>query len=69
MSSVTVPGGHGRAVRVNAGDTIGYVITATNIMTPVDADSFLWQSVERTVDGESLPDLVPVAVTRVKGKR
>ena len=47
----------------------GRVITATNIMTPVDADSFLWQSVERTVDGESLPDLVPIAVTRVKGKR
>ena len=47
----------------------GRVITATNIMTPVDADSFLWQTVERTADGEPLPDLVPIAVTRVKGKR
>jgi uncharacterized protein (TIGR02246 family) len=46
----------------------GRVITATNIMTPTDADSFLWQSVERTVDGEALPDLPPVKVTRVKAK-
>jgi hypothetical protein len=47
----------------------GRVITATNVMTPVDADSFLWHTVERTVDGEPVPDLVPIAVTRVKGKR
>ncbi|MBA4065520.1 MAG: hypothetical protein C0501_17750 [Isosphaera sp.] len=46
----------------------GRVITATNIMTPVDADTFLWQAVERTVDGEPAPDLAPVKVTRVKGK-
>jgi uncharacterized protein (TIGR02246 family) len=46
----------------------GRVITATNIMTPTDADSFLWQTVERTVDGESVADLPPVKVTRVKNK-
>ena len=46
----------------------GRVVTATNIITPVDADSFTWQSVERTLDGESLPDLPPVKVVRVKGK-
>ena len=46
----------------------GRVITATNIMTPADADSFLWQTVERTVDGESVADLPPVKVTRVKNK-
>lgn len=46
----------------------GRVLTATNIMTPVDADSFLWQSVERTVDGEPVADLPPVKVTRVKSK-
>ena len=37
-------------------------------MTPIDADSFLWQSVERTLDGEPLPDLPPVKVVRVKVK-
>jgi uncharacterized protein (TIGR02246 family) len=43
----------------------GRVITATNIITPVDSDSFTWQSVERTLDGESLPDVPPVKVVRV----
>ena len=46
----------------------GRVITATNIMTPIDADSFLWQSVDRTLDGEALADQPQVKVTRVKGK-
>lgn len=46
----------------------GRVVTATNIMTPVDADSFLWQSVERVIDGERQPDLPPIKVTRAKGK-
>jgi uncharacterized protein (TIGR02246 family) len=46
----------------------GRVLTATNILTPVDADSFLWQTVERTEDGESVADLPPVRVIRVKGK-
>ena len=47
----------------------GRVVTATNILTPVDADSFLWQSVQRVLDDESLPDVAPVKVTRVKGKK
>jgi uncharacterized protein (TIGR02246 family) len=46
----------------------GQVLTATNILTPIDADSFLFQSVERTMDDESLPDLPPVKVVRVKSK-
>lgn len=47
----------------------GRVITATNIMTPMGADSFTWQSVDRTRDGESLPDTPPIKVVRVKGKK
>jgi uncharacterized protein (TIGR02246 family) len=47
----------------------GRVLTATNLLTPVDADSFLWQPVQRSLDGEALPDLVPVKVTRVRGKQ
>ena len=46
----------------------GRVITATNIMTPVDANSFVWHAVDRTSDGEALPDLPPIKVTRVKTK-
>jgi uncharacterized protein (TIGR02246 family) len=44
----------------------GTEITATNIMTPLDKDSFTWQSVNREADGEDLPDLPPIKVTRVK---
>ncbi|HSQ54514.1 MAG TPA: SgcJ/EcaC family oxidoreductase [Gemmata sp.] len=46
----------------------GRILSATNIMTPIDGDTFIWQSVERTLDGEALPDLPPIKVSRVKGK-
>jgi uncharacterized protein (TIGR02246 family) len=46
----------------------GRVVTATNILTPIDNDSFLWQSVQRTVDEEAQPDQPPIKVNRVKGK-
>jgi uncharacterized protein (TIGR02246 family) len=44
----------------------GGELTAKNIMTPVDKDSFTWQSTERTLDGEEMPNIAPVKVTRVK---
>jgi uncharacterized protein (TIGR02246 family) len=40
--------------------------TATNLLTPVDKDSFTWQSIDRTLDGEAAPNIPPVKVTRVK---
>ncbi len=40
--------------------------TATNLLTPVDKDSFTWQSLDRTVDGEAAPSITPVKVVRVK---
>lgn len=46
----------------------GDSISATNIMTPQDDNSFLWQSVERSMNDEPLPDQPPIKVTRVKGK-
>ena len=46
----------------------GRAVTATNILTPVDADSFLWLTVGRTAEDEPLPDLPPVKVTRVPTK-
>jgi hypothetical protein len=39
--------------------------TAVNILTPVDANSFTWQSVKRTLDGVRLPDTPPVKIVRV----
>jgi uncharacterized protein (TIGR02246 family) len=47
----------------------GAVMTATNIMTQLNEDTFLWQSVERTLDEERLPDVAPIKVTRVKSKK
>ena len=44
----------------------GSEMTATNIMTVLDRDSFTWQSTDRTVDGESIGNLPPVKVRRVK---
>jgi uncharacterized protein (TIGR02246 family) len=56
-------------VHTAAGATAdGRELTATNILTPVDNDTFLWQVVGRTLDDEELPDLPPIKVTRVMGK-
>ena len=44
----------------------GGEMTATNILTPVDKDTFTWQSIDRTLDGEALPNIPPIKVKRVK---
>jgi uncharacterized protein (TIGR02246 family) len=38
--------------------------TSVNIATPIDANSFTWQSVNRTLDGVSLPNVPPVKIVR-----
>jgi uncharacterized protein (TIGR02246 family) len=44
----------------------GDEITATNILTPINKDTFVWQSNNRTENGEETPNIPPVKVTRVK---
>jgi uncharacterized protein (TIGR02246 family) len=44
----------------------GGELTARNILTPVDKDTFTWQSTERTLDDEAMPNIGPIKVTRVK---
>jgi uncharacterized protein (TIGR02246 family) len=44
----------------------GRTLTATNVLTPLDNDTFLWQSTRRVLDGTPQPDSVPVKLTRVK---
>jgi uncharacterized protein (TIGR02246 family) len=44
----------------------GSVLKAVNLLTPLDKDSFIWQSVERSLDGEQIPNTPPVKVGRVK---
>ncbi len=38
--------------------------TSTNIFTHVDADSFTWQAIDRTVDGEMQPNIDEVLIVR-----
>jgi uncharacterized protein (TIGR02246 family) len=40
--------------------------SSVNILTPIDANSFTWQSVNRTLDGVSLPSTRPVKIVRVQ---
>jgi hypothetical protein len=44
----------------------GVEMTATNIFTPKGPDSFTYESISRTLDGEELPDIAPVTVKRTK---
>ena len=36
----------------------------TNVIKPVDQNSFTWQTVERTVGGELLPNIDEVLIVR-----
>jgi hypothetical protein len=42
----------------------GRKATALNILTYVDGDSFKWESTNREVDGELLPNVAAVVVVR-----
>ena len=44
----------------------GRTLAATNIMVPLDHDTFTWQAAKRSIDGDEVEDLPPVKVTRVK---
>ena len=39
---------------------------ATNIFTYVDDDHFRWQSIDRSIDGESVPNVPEVEATRIR---
>lgn len=43
--------------------------SSTNILTPIDANTFSWQSADRMVDGAALPDTEAVKLTRVETRR
>jgi len=44
----------------------GRTLTQTNILRRINQDTLTWQSVERQLDDEDLPDLPPTKVVRVK---
>jgi hypothetical protein len=41
-------------------------VSATNVLTKVDADHATWQLTKITVDGTAMPDLKPIKVKRVQ---
>jgi uncharacterized protein (TIGR02246 family) len=57
------------AVKVTAKTSAGKKVTATNLLTKVDADHCTWQMTKLTVDGQSMPDPKPVKLKRVKADR
>lgn len=44
----------------------GRLSSSINIYTPVNQDSYTWESVGREVGGEMMPNIPPVTVVRVK---
>lgn len=42
----------------------GSKASATNIFTPIDANSYKWESVDREADGELLPNIEPVTIIK-----
>lgn len=46
--------------------TDGSTLAQTNILTRINDDTFTWQSVDRMLGDDKLPDLAPVKVVRVK---
>ncbi|MFO0864004.1 MAG: SgcJ/EcaC family oxidoreductase [Gemmataceae bacterium] len=46
----------------------GKTLAATNIFTPIDRDTFLFQSVERSINGEAAPEIAPVRIRRITSK-
>jgi beta-lactamase class A len=53
-------------VKTKAVGADGSAITATNIITPLDAKTVSWQSKERTAGGKSLPDTKETKMKRVE---
>jgi uncharacterized protein (TIGR02246 family) len=72
-------GGHGQALWFRDGnrwnmDSIGVLATgaettSANILTRVGSDAISMQSIERTVEGESLPNTTPIRLTRAPGSK
>jgi uncharacterized protein (TIGR02246 family) len=59
----------GWTAKVTSVTADGDKVRATTILTPIDENTFTFQSTERTVDGEKVADVGPIKVTRgVAGK-
>src|SRR5262249_53082899 len=67
-------GGHGQALWLRDGnrwvlDSFGVLADGTNtesvnVLVRIGKDAITWQSIDREVDGDSLPDTAPIKLTR-----
>jgi hypothetical protein len=62
--SVWTKDGHKWVLEAHATLHDGSESSSINIINPLDANSFTWQSVRRTLDGVHLPDVGPVKIVR-----
>ena len=58
--------GKGWALYTSAILPNGKKASEVRVFTPIDDNSFSWQAVSRTVDGNILPNIDPVTIVRVK---
>jgi uncharacterized protein (TIGR02246 family) len=56
-------------VKTTARTANGKKVSATNVVTQVDADHATWQVTQLIVDGKKLPDPAPLKLKRVKADR
>lgn len=47
----------------------GRMLDETNILRRINQDTFTWQSIARSLEGQEFPDLQPVKVSRVKSPK
>lgn len=57
------------SIKTTARTADGKKVSATNVLTKVDADNATWQMTKLTVDGNLLPDPAPQRLKRVKADR
>lgn len=53
-------------VEVSGSTPDGSELVAVNALVPIGKDAFTWVSVDRSVAGQSIPNVAPLKVTRVK---
>ena len=53
-------------VKTNSTVSDGSKVSATHIVTPVDADTVTWQSKDQTLNGKPLPDTKQIKMKRVQ---
>jgi uncharacterized protein (TIGR02246 family) len=54
----------GWVAKATAVTSDGEKVSSTTELTPIDANSFTWKSVDRTIGGEKAPDVGPIKVVR-----